>query len=82
MEEASNVLRRLIRCLVALGLLVLVMGQAYAKLVLLLYGGATLLDGPGPTLLRTHCLSILLLAVNGVTECFALATMNTQQLDM
>ena len=35
----------------------------------------------GPTLLRWYCVYVLLLAVNGVTECFVLAAMSQKQVD-
>ncbi|KAJ1524816.1 hypothetical protein ONE63_009686 [Megalurothrips usitatus] len=79
--ECVLVLQRLLRCLLALGLVILVFGLAYSRLLLLLYGGAGLIAGTGPLLLRTHCLSVLLLALNGITECYALASMDTKQLD-
>lgn len=81
MTETAGVLRRLLRTVVSLGLTALCLGQAYARLVLLLYGGTALAEGLAPLLLRAHCLSILLLAVNGTTECYALATMDTVHLD-
>lgn len=81
MKEAATVLRQLLRFVVSLGLVALCFGQAYSRLVLLLYGGTSMAEGLAPLLLRAHCLAILLLAVNGTTECYALATMNTKQLD-
>lgn len=81
MQEAALVLQQLLRGVVSLGLLAFCFGQAYSRLALLLYGGPGLSEGLGPLLLRTHCLAILLLAINGTTECYALATMNTAQLD-
>lgn len=79
--ECVLVLQRLLRCLLALGFVILVFGQAYSSLLLYLYGGPGLIAGSGPLLLRTHCLSVLLLALNGITECYALASMDTKQLD-
>ncbi|XP_036187812.1 protein RFT1 homolog isoform X6 [Myotis myotis] len=35
----------------------------------------------GPVLLRTYCLYVLLLAINGVTECFTFAAMSKEQVD-
>lgn len=81
MKEAAQVLQRLLRVVVSLGLVALCFGQAYARLVLLLYGGSSLAEGLAPLLLRTHTLAILLLAINGTTECYALATMDTSHLD-
>ncbi|KAL1117181.1 hypothetical protein AAG570_004508 [Ranatra chinensis] len=81
MTEAATVLRQLLRFVVSVGVAVVCFGQAYSRLLLALYGGTGLAEGVGPMLLRTHCLAILLLALNGTTECYALATMNTAQLD-
>lgn len=74
-------LQRLLRTVVSLGLVALCFGQAYARLVLLLYGGTSLAAGLAPLLLKVHSLAILLLAINGTTECYALATMDTAHLD-
>lgn len=81
MDEASKVLQQVLRCISSLGLIILTFGQGYSTLLLYLYGGPKLAKGQGPTLLRAHCLSVLLLAVNGVTECYAFATMTAQRLD-
>lgn len=81
MDEAAFVLEILLRCVSTLGLLVLCFGQSYAQLVLLLYGGKALATGLGPRLLRTHCLAILLMAVNGTTEGYLLSTVNATELN-
>lgn len=81
MAESANVLYQLLRCITCIGLVIVVFGQSYSQLLLYLYGGESLIIGPGPTLMRTHCLAVLLLAINGITECYAFATMNTAQLD-
>ncbi|XP_067011632.2 man(5)GlcNAc(2)-PP-dolichol translocation protein RFT1 [Anabrus simplex] len=80
-SESANVLYQLLRCICCIGLVILTFGLSYSKLLLFLYGGEKLIDGPGPLLMRVHCLAVLLLAVNGITECYANATMNTAQLD-
>ncbi|XP_006748028.1 protein RFT1 homolog [Leptonychotes weddellii] len=38
-------------------------------------------SGSGPVLLRSYCLYVLLLAVNGVTECFTFAAMSKEEVD-
>uniref|UniRef100_A0A8D9AHU3 Protein RFT1 homolog n=2 Tax=Cacopsylla melanoneura TaxID=428564 RepID=A0A8D9AHU3_9HEMI len=83
MQEAARVLEQVLHCVTSLGLVVLVFGQSYARLLLLLYGGQSLAVSAGlaTLLLRTHCLAVLFLAVNGTTECYALATMDTYQID-
>ncbi|KAB1264539.1 Protein RFT1-like protein [Camelus dromedarius] len=37
--------------------------------------------GAGPILLRAYCLYVLLLAINGVTECFTFAAMSKEEVD-
>lgn len=81
MAEASQVLYYLLRGITVLGLSILMFGFSYSHLLLYLYGGPSLVAGPGPTLLRTHCFCVLLLAVNGITECYAFAAMSRQELD-
>ena len=35
----------------------------------------------GPYLLRWYCVYVLVLAINGITECFSFATMSQEALD-
>lgn len=81
MDEAAFVLQNLLRCVTTLGLLVLCFGQSYARFVLFLYGGKTLASGLGPKLLRTHCLAVLLMAVNGSTEAYLQSTIDAPELN-
>ncbi|VVC24560.1 Hypothetical protein CINCED_3A001858 [Cinara cedri] len=80
-KEAVSVLECLLRVNSSIGLIALCFGQAYAKLALFLYGGSALATGIGPVLLQLHCMAILFLAVNGITECYAAATMNVAELN-
>lgn len=57
-----------------IGLVVLVFGQSYSSLLLWLYGGSKLILPLPVLLLRAHCLAVLLLGINGVTECYTNAT--------
>ena len=66
----------------SIGLIVLVFGQSYSSLLLWLYGGSKLINEPLPVfLLRTHCLAILFLGINGVTECYANATADSKTIN-
>lgn len=81
-QESCEVLSHVCKTVGSIGLIVLVFGQSYAKTLLLLYGGeAFVASGLPVQLLRSHCLAIVLLAVNGVTECYAFATMTSAQLN-
>lgn len=81
MQEATTVLSQLCKVVTSIGLVVVVFGQAYSHCLLYLYGGSVLIEDLPVMLLRCHCLAVLLLAVNGVTECYVFATMDNTQLD-
>lgn len=81
-QESCTVLSQVCKTVTSIGLVVLVFGQSYARTLLMLYGGESFVASGLPVqLLRSHCLAIVLLAINGVTECYAFATMTTAQLN-
>lgn len=73
-QESVNVLTHLCSAVMSIGLVVLVFGQSYSSTLLWLYGGAKLTSHLPVLLMRAHCLAILLLGINGVTECYTNAT--------
>ncbi|XP_043275965.1 protein RFT1 homolog [Venturia canescens] len=73
-RESVNVLTHLCSTVASLGLVVFVFGQSYSSTLLWLYGGAKLTTSLPVLLLRAHCLAVLLLGINGVTECYTNAT--------
>ncbi|XP_075997152.1 man(5)GlcNAc(2)-PP-dolichol translocation protein RFT1 [Genypterus blacodes] len=78
---AAEVLERLLKLVLVIGLIIAVFGYAYSHLALDIYGGSLLSSGAGPTLLRCYSCYVLLLAVNGVTECFVFAAMSQEEVD-
>lgn len=75
-------MRNVCKAVTSIGLLAFVFGQSYSGTVLLLYGGADFVAGGLPELLlRWHCLAIILLAVNGITEGYMFATNTSKQID-
>nr|XP_034962061.1 protein RFT1 homolog isoform X1 [Zootoca vivipara] len=78
---AAAVLESLLKLVLLIGLTITVFGYAYSQLALDLYGGSMLSLGSGPSLLRCYSLYVLLLAVNGVTECFTFASMCKEEVD-
>lgn len=81
-QESCTVLSQVCKTVTSIGLIVLVFGQSYARTLLMLYGGeAFVASGLPVQLLRSHCLAIILLAINGVTECYTFATMTSAQLN-
>ncbi|XP_067854414.1 man(5)GlcNAc(2)-PP-dolichol translocation protein RFT1 isoform X2 [Heptranchias perlo] len=78
---AATVLELLLKLVLLIGLTITVFGYSYSQLALDIYGGSMLSLGTGPTLLRCYCVYVLLLAVNGVSECFTFATMSKEEVD-
>ncbi|XP_077308400.1 man(5)GlcNAc(2)-PP-dolichol translocation protein RFT1 [Lithobates pipiens] len=78
---ASAVLESLLKLVTLIGLIIVAFGYAYSQLALDIYGGSMLSGGSGPVLLRCFCLYVLLLAINGVTECFTFASMSKEEVD-
>uniref|UniRef100_A0A3Q3FSW9 Protein RFT1 homolog n=1 Tax=Labrus bergylta TaxID=56723 RepID=A0A3Q3FSW9_9LABR len=78
---AAEVLERLLKLVLVVGLIITVFGYAFSHLALDIYGGSLLSSGAGPTLLRCYSCYVLLLAVNGVTECFVFAAMSQEEVD-
>lgn len=73
-QESINVLTHMCSAVTSIGFIILVFGQSYSSTLLWLYGGAKLTSNLPVLLLRAHCLAILLLGINGVTECYTNAT--------
>ncbi|KAF0313045.1 Protein RFT1 [Amphibalanus amphitrite] len=78
---AGRVLHDLLRAMSLLGLVAVTFGWSYSHLLLRLYGGALLAAGPAVSLLRAQCAYVLLLAVNGVLECYTFAVMRQEQIN-
>lgn len=72
----------LLKSLSTIGLVVLIFGQSYSKLLLQIYGGSKLGENDlCVNLLRFHCVYIYLLAINGLTEGFFNATMSQNEIN-
>ncbi|KAL5014217.1 hypothetical protein ScPMuIL_008487 [Solemya velum] len=80
-DLATKVLYSLLKIVSLLGCIIVVYGYNYSFLALDLYGGQILSVGTGPTLLRWYCLYVLIIAVNGTTECFFFAAMSQKDVD-
>lgn len=74
MKEGVNVLEQLCAVVTSIGLIILVFSQSYASLLLWIYGGEKLTGSLSISLMKAHCLAVLLLGINGVTECYTNAT--------
>ncbi|GMR50336.1 hypothetical protein PMAYCL1PPCAC_20531 [Pristionchus mayeri] len=70
----------LLRDIILCGLVVSVFGVPYSGVAVSIYGGQMLVANGGAALLATYAVYILVIAINGVTEAFAFATMNVEQI--
>ncbi|XP_015110347.1 protein RFT1 homolog [Diachasma alloeum] len=73
-RESVEVLTHLCSIVTSIGLIVLVFGQTYSSTLLWIYGGTKFTARLPVCLMQAHCLAVLLLAINGVTECYTNAT--------
>ncbi|XP_055376756.1 protein RFT1 homolog [Condylostylus longicornis] len=81
-NETGFVLKTLFMIITSVGIIIFVFGQYYSGIALYLYGGADFVsDGLSEKLLRWHCLAILFLAVNGISEAFMFATNSSIEID-
>ncbi|KAI4892752.1 hypothetical protein NFI96_032313 [Prochilodus magdalenae] len=78
---AAEVLECLLKLVLLIGLIITAFGYSYSHLALDMYGGELLSSGTGPSLLRCYSFYVLLLAINGVTECFVFAAMSKEEVD-
>lgn len=78
---AAEVLAMLLKLVILVALVILTFGYSYSFLLLDIYGGTNLTSEDGHWLLRTYCMYVLFLAVNGVTEGFAFAMMSKEHVD-
>ncbi|XP_077984686.1 man(5)GlcNAc(2)-PP-dolichol translocation protein RFT1-like isoform X3 [Glandiceps talaboti] len=78
---ATQVLENLLKFVFLIGLTILVFGYPYSYLLLDLYGGTLLSSGTGPLLLKSYCVYVLLIAMNGTLEAYVFAAMSSQDVD-
>lgn len=80
-QLAYQVLKHLLRGMFLIGSIMLVFGNSYSYLLLNFYGGRVLSECSGPYILKWFFVYVLVLAVNGIMECFHFALMDTEETD-
>ncbi|CAG0918562.1 unnamed protein product [Notodromas monacha] len=80
-NESSQVLGKLIRSMMLIGLTIFAFAIPFAEPFLFLYGGAALANSEAPKLLVAHAFYVVFLAINGVTECYSFVCMTKEQLE-
>ncbi|KAK0398062.1 hypothetical protein QR680_002410 [Steinernema hermaphroditum] len=75
-EEGVSTLKNLLRGTTLLSSVIIVFGIAYSQLAVGLYGGELLSSNQGGALLSCYLGYLFVMTINGITECFATATMS------
>ena len=78
---SREILLKLFRFVVIIGFVFATFSPAYSRLLLHLYGGGMLSGSEAPFLLKCYSLYVLLLAVNGIAECFCFSVMGREQVE-
>ncbi|VDM47859.1 unnamed protein product [Toxocara canis] len=79
-KVAVDALNGLLHLTTVVGIVVCVFAVPYSPLAVSIYGGDLLSKNSGASILRLYCVYIVVIAINGITECFAMATMNNKQI--
>ncbi|VDK51220.1 unnamed protein product [Anisakis simplex] len=79
-KKAIDTLSGLMHLTTVVGVIVCVFAIPYSPLAVTIYGGSLLANNSGASILRLYCVYIVVIAINGITECFAMATMNSSQI--
>lgn len=75
-KQLSDALSKYLRAVALIGLGVLSFGFSYSHLLLLIYGGSTLVDGHGPLLMKTNCLAASLMVLYTLMLRTSVVTLN------
>ena len=78
---SRGILLKLFRFVIIIGFVFATFSPAYSRLLLHLYGGGMLSGGQAPFLLKCYSLYVLLLALNGMGECFCFSVMGRAQVE-
>ncbi|KAI1725007.1 rft protein [Ditylenchus destructor] len=70
----------LLRLIIVLGIVVCVFGIPYSKIVVQFYGAELLTENDGASLLSLYAIYLLFMAINGIVECFAFASMDATKI--
>ena len=79
LKKVSETYFGLLRIVINLGIVVLVFGIPYSSIVVKLYGGDVLVENEGHKMLDLYLVYLLVMAINGITECFAFASMGSNE---
>uniref|UniRef100_A0AC34QA76 Protein RFT1 homolog n=1 Tax=Panagrolaimus sp. JU765 TaxID=591449 RepID=A0AC34QA76_9BILA len=79
-KKVTDTYFNVLKVVIMLGLVLLVFGIPYSSLAVRIYGGSVLVENNGHQMLDLYLLYLLVMAINGITECFAFATMGSREI--
>uniref|UniRef100_A0AC35TWE4 Protein RFT1 homolog n=1 Tax=Rhabditophanes sp. KR3021 TaxID=114890 RepID=A0AC35TWE4_9BILA len=79
-NEITTTFKTLTKATITIGFVIAVFAPAYSTIVVHLYGGNLLSQNNGPLLLTCYAVYLSVTALNGITECLSMASMNKNQI--
>ncbi|CAB3406166.1 unnamed protein product [Caenorhabditis bovis] len=78
-DELIKTLSNILHIAGVIGFVACAFGVPYSPTAIYLYGGDLLYSNGGSVLLSLYSIYLFIMAVNGITECFAMASMNNRE---
>ncbi|VDM20071.1 unnamed protein product [Wuchereria bancrofti] len=79
-QKGINAMSSLLHIVILVGTVIFIFAIPYSPLAVKIYGGTVLINNSGANILRLYCFYIIIIAINGIIECFAMATMNEKEI--
>lgn len=79
-QKLLDLFSTFLRLLVTLGLVISTFSIPYSPLAVSIYGGKLLVENSGALLLTLYAFYLVVMAVNGIVECFAFSTMDASSI--
>uniref|UniRef100_A0A8R1TXC8 Protein RFT1 homolog n=1 Tax=Onchocerca volvulus TaxID=6282 RepID=A0A8R1TXC8_ONCVO len=80
-KKGISAMNSLLHIVTVVGTVIFIFAISYSPLAIKIYGGALLINNAdNANILRLYCFYIIIIAINGIVECFAMATMDEEEL--
>ncbi|VDK89384.1 unnamed protein product, partial [Onchocerca ochengi] len=79
-KKGISAMNSLLHIVTVVGTVIFIFAISYSPLAIKIYGGALLINNAdNANILRLYCFYIIIIAINGIVECFAMATMDEEE---
>ncbi|VDO29055.1 unnamed protein product [Onchocerca flexuosa] len=80
-KKGISAMNSLLHIVTVVGTVIFIFAISYSPLAIKIYGGSLLINNAdNANILRLYCFYIIIIAINGIAECFAMATMDEEEL--